>query len=1031
MKCPVCEFDNTEGSSFCSRCGSPMAGRVKARTEKISRSFLNANETVLSPGDSFGERYEIIGEVDRGGMGRVYQARDRELDITVALKIIHPHQLSDRQALERFKKEILLAREISHENVIRIHDFGEEQGIKFISMQFVEGENLKDIIRKKGALGLKRTLDIASQICRGLEAAHRKGIVHRDLKPHNIMIDRRGQVFVMDFGLAKSIEGEGISLPDMVVGTPEYISPEQAKGEKVDGRSDIYSLGVMMYEMATGKLPFTSETVLGYITKHLNEKPVTPSITNPLIPGYLSRIIMKCLEKNPGRRYRDTGELLRDFSAEEAARGPFLRRLVVRRVLRVMAVLLLLVVVAVGGYLLRDKPKSDTQMVPVPERRSLAVMYFENHTGDEGLDRWRVALADLMITDLAQSRYFRMLPENRMFEILQELGVQKDSPISPDMMRRMAEKGNVDHIITGSFARAGDHFRVSIKILDPVSGEYVDSGFADGQGLESFFSIVDRLTTKVKIRFEIPQPRIMDDIDRDVKQITTSSPQAFEYYIQGKHLTNLTRYEESIKLYQKAIDLDPIFAMAHRAMGFSYAYMGDWDNQEKSFSRTMSLLDRLSEREKHLILGTFYGESEATFKESINALEKLLGTYPDDCDGNEQLGLYYQFLEHWDTAIIHLETNRKNGCLTNHGAVYLCHSYLARGDCENSLKVLEDAEKQRPAIYHFYEHRARIFMIQHKPDLALRELNRSLVQDPGDYWIKMLIGDIHAFENDFEKAEKQYRDNLIDKNIGSYLTASCRLLNIYCLQGQFRKCARKIGKLEVLNPDEPHIDEFIMADLICSRCCLALGQPGTAIRLADRARARHETSRNKFHSHDRLALYLKALACLELNKYKDALSIAEMLKKSIESTLHEPQLRFYYHIQGRAALAKGQVDLAVEFLKKALDLQCAEHSFEFSRDLQAWFYDDLARTYMKKGDKERAVQFYEKITNLTTGRLFFGDIYARSFYHLAGIYQKKGWEGKALDFYNQFLTLWKNADPDSPELKDARKQLDRLRKTSS
>jgi TolB-like protein/predicted Ser/Thr protein kinase len=522
MKCPACGFHNASGSSFCSRCGSSMAARKKSRTEKIPRSLLDSSEFRLSPGEKFGKRYEILQEIDRGGMGRVYRARDRELGIVVALKIIHPQHLTDKQALQRFKKEIILAREISHENVIRIHDFGQEKGIKFISMQFVEGENLKDLIRKKGALSLKKALDISRQICSGLQAAHKKGVVHRDLKPQNIMVDRKGNVVVMDFGLAKSIEGEGISLPDMVVGTPEYISPEQARGEKVDGRSDLYSLGVIMYEMVTGKLPFTSETVLGYITQHINKKPGSPLTINPSIPPFFSRIILKCLEKNPARRYGDIQSLLRDFTAEEMASGPFFRRPVVRRALAVSGVVLLLLLVALGVSWIKEREKRLGSLAVSKNRHSLAVMYFENHTGDKSLDSWTIALADLLITDLAQSRYFRILPENRLFQIMRELGQKKDQPLLPDMFVKVAERGKVDYLISGSFSRAGDRFRVAIKILDPKSGEFLDSGYADGQGVGSFFSIVDQLTAMVKTRFDITQPDLTADMDREITKITTS-----------------------------------------------------------------------------------------------------------------------------------------------------------------------------------------------------------------------------------------------------------------------------------------------------------------------------------------------------------------------------------------------------------------------------------------------------------------------------------------------------------------------------
>jgi len=1028
MKCPSCGFNDANGSSFCSQCGSPMARRVKARTEKIPRALFDDSEFSLSPGDRFGNRYQILEEIDRGGMGRVYKAEDRELKIVVALKIIHPHNLNDKQAVERFKKEILLAREISHENVIRIHDFGEEKGIKFISMPFIEGVNLKELIQKKGLLSLKKTIEISHQICAGLQAAHRKGIVHRDLKPHNIMIDRRGNVFIMDFGLAKSIEGEGISLPDMVVGTPEYISPEQAKGEKVDGRSDLYSLGIIMYEMATGKLPFISETVLGYITKHINQKPVSPSISNPLIPVFFSRIIMRCLEKNPEKRYEHVGLLLRDFSIEEVARGPFFKRPLVRKVARISGLVLLMGSIAIGIYLIKGKGVNDVFPSPLERKQSVAIMYFENHTGDKKMDRWSIALADLMITDLAQSRYFRVLPENRLFQILKELGLEKGGQILPGMMTKLASLGDVDHIITGSFARAGDMFRVSIKILDPVKGEFVDSGYVDGQGVESFFSMVDRLTTKVKTRFDIPQPRIMADIDREVKQITTRSTKAFQYYIEGKHYVNLTQYQKSTDSFKNAIELDPEFAMAYWALGWSYAYIEDWENRARSFNKTMGLLDHVSEREKYLIQGTYYGESENTFQLSLDSLKKLVEIYPDDCEGNEHLGVNFQFIERWDEAIQSLETNRKNNCLSPAGSIFLANSYLAKAEFENALSVLVESSSNFSDSVLVRELNSRIYLVENRFDLALAEMEKTVEFEPDSYYYKLKLGDIYYLMGDFQKSERIYRNLLASDKINQKLEALFRIQNNLFVQGKFGQCCEAIQEYRTLVADH---DDYKIKELnyiIQGYFYISMNRSDQAVRTLDEALRIFKSSGNPHYSHQRIILYLMSMVQLKLNRFEKASVIAEQLKSNIDKCCHRHQMKLYYHLVGRLAFKKQQYQNAVQLFEKALEMQSYQKSFRFSRDMHAMFYNDLARVYMKTGEPEKARKYLEKITKLTTGRFWFGNIYARSFYHLAKIFQQIGWEGKAIDYYEQFLNIWAQADADLTELIDAKKQLSILKK---
>lgn len=255
---PKCFTSNRKDTLYCSKCGSSLGSTL---SYPASIAPEHGERLRFSPGDSFGSRYRIIEEIGRGGRGRVYKAEDRELEITVALKLIRPEYSSDPKFIERFKNETLIARSITHENVIRIYDLGEVEKIKFISMDYIRGQSLSELIQAAEVLTVKTAINIAAQIGRALQAAHDRGIIHRDLKPQNVMIDHSGKAYVMDFGLSKAISGPELEKAKAIVGTPRYFSPEQAKGEKLDQRSDIYSLGIILYEMLTGKLPFEAETL--------------------------------------------------------------------------------------------------------------------------------------------------------------------------------------------------------------------------------------------------------------------------------------------------------------------------------------------------------------------------------------------------------------------------------------------------------------------------------------------------------------------------------------------------------------------------------------------------------------------------------------------------------------------------------------------------------------------------------------------------------------------------------------------------
>lgn len=314
MKCNKCSYENPPGSAFCSKCGT----QIDARTSdaKVTQAYVRP-DSPFTVGGILDKRYQIIEELGRGGMGRVYKALDLEIDEKVALKVLNPEISSDQKTIERFRNELKLARKIRHKNVCQMFDLDTAENTYFITMEYVSGEDLKSTVNRLGRLSEGKILLIAKQICKGLAEAHRVEVIHRDLKPQNIMIDRAGDVRIMDFGIARTLQPTGLTETGMMIGTPDYMSPEQAVGEPIDNRTDIYSLGVILFELATGRVPFKGDTAVSVALKHKTEAPPRPKNINPSISDRFNDLILKCLEKEKKDRYQSVDEILADIVAAE------------------------------------------------------------------------------------------------------------------------------------------------------------------------------------------------------------------------------------------------------------------------------------------------------------------------------------------------------------------------------------------------------------------------------------------------------------------------------------------------------------------------------------------------------------------------------------------------------------------------------------------------------------------------------------------------------------------------------------------
>src|SRR6266478_5305522 len=362
---------------------TPAAGKPR-----LSNIFPKQNQ--LQPGDVFGGRFEILDVLGEGGMGTVYKALDREVDHIVALKLIRPEMAVHPAILARFKQELLTARQVTHRNVIRIHDLSEVDGVKFITMEYVEGYDLRKLLLDKGKLPSEQAVEIVRQVCLALEAAHSAGVIHRDLKPQNIMQDKQGRILVMDFGLARSLEPGGMTQTGALMGTIEYMSPEQAMGKQLDARSDLFAVGLIFYELLTCKLPFKAETAVASLLKRNQERALPAAELDASIPKGLSDIVSKCLERDPNLRYQSAQEILADLDAWQGKR-PISASVVMPAQAPPRAVPWKWIAIAAAALLLlvgtpivvqRFMHKTPTQHAPV----SVLVADFTNHTGDSVFD---------------------------------------------------------------------------------------------------------------------------------------------------------------------------------------------------------------------------------------------------------------------------------------------------------------------------------------------------------------------------------------------------------------------------------------------------------------------------------------------------------------------------------------------------------------------------------------------------------------------------------------------------------------------
>jgi serine/threonine protein kinase/tetratricopeptide (TPR) repeat protein len=623
-------------------------------------SGIYMKEAILQPGDLIGARYEILSLLGEGGMGAVYKAMDREVDRIVALKLIRPELASNPAILARFKQELLTAHQVTHKNVIRIYDISEADGVKFITMEFVEGNDLRRILTDEGKLPIERTVEIIRQVCLALEAAHGAGVIHRDLKPQNIMQDSKtGRILVMDFGLARTIGGDGMTQTGALLGTIEYMSPEQSMGKSLDQRSDIFAVGLIFYELLVGKTPYKADTAMASLLRRNQERAVPAAELDASVPKALSDIVSKCLERDLEHRYQNVQEILHDLDAFQGARPTLASITLPAPIIPVkpalpwkwVAIVGLTLAVVAGGWAFRtgvfhSGSSGGSAEVKGPEL-SLAILPFQNSTGDAALDQWGSNLADMLTSAVGQSAHLRIVSPDRLHQVLTDLRITAGTPFDPNTIANIAKFSSADTIVWGKYFKNADKIHIQGTVRDLKQG--TDSPISvDAGNQNDITSPVNQLADQIRQHLAISS-----DAQKELKassfQPTSKSATALSAYLQGLQLRRQGKNLEAVKLFQTAVEQDPEFALAYSRLAETDSALG-FDSQAEQASRKAVELDSSLPLAQKYLIEANHARVMKDNKKAVETYEKLAASQPGDSDVQFALGGLYLDTGQFDKA---------------------------------------------------------------------------------------------------------------------------------------------------------------------------------------------------------------------------------------------------------------------------------------------------------------------------------------------------------------------------------------------
>jgi tetratricopeptide (TPR) repeat protein len=828
-------------------------------------------------------------------MGTVYKAWDRELERTVALKLIRHDLTLDPIVSQRFKQELLLASKISHRNVLRIHDLGDgPEGTKFISMACVDGHDLHWLLKKEGKLPLERALKIAHQLCAALEAAHAESVVHRDLKPQNILIDQHDHIYVSDFGLAKSFESDlNMTQTGQFLGTPRYMSPEQAEIRPIDHRSDLYAFGLILCEMVTGHLPFEpTPSVMQMMYQRVHVTAKDPRQLNSDVPEFLARIIQRCLERDVELRYQSAAELLADLDAVMAGAKHFGKKGSWTRVAHALAhrqipwrataaAAVVVAVAAIAGiFFIRGRPTASIAHAPV----SVLVADFTNHTGDPVLDGTLEPMFNVALEGASFINAFARGDARRLAGQLPHPTDKLDEQAS----RLIAVSQGINAVVIGSLSRRGDGYKISVEALDARTGNSIATSDVLVSNQDDVLRSIPKLAAPIR--------KALGDTTPESAQFNTISGEFTASSLEVVHLEAVGmaqqfdgKFEEALQTFSKAAELDPNFARAYSGMAASEINLDRQRDAEKYIKLAMAHEDRMTERERYRNRGLFY-LTTGNWQKCVDEYTQLVDRYPAERVGQFNLATCLAQLRNIPKAV---EAGRKVVEIAPQNVLYrLNYSFLSsvNGDFKTGEQEARAALQLNPASEDGF----------------------------------LDLGEAQVGQGEIAQANESYRQLEKVSGIGSSMAATA-LADLALYEGRFKDSIRMLEQgaaadLIAKNPDAA-ADKF--AALAYAH--LSAGESGPAVKAAERALANSQAVDVRF---------LAARIFVEAGEVAKAQKLAAGLGSELQT---EPQA-YGKIIQGKVALKRGDAHGAIKALTEANNL------------LDTWIGRfELGRAYLQAG----------------------------------------------------------------------------------